>query len=157
MCSIEALLSNAIKQVYRSQLPTFFSSTLHLYDKMPSPFPENNSQLTDSSGIMTVGKRVRCAEMGGDNWAPQSHCDGRRLQSILFLTAPWQVHRVNWHACWSVEGKIGKEGQGNRIALLGSKEEKLPDHAAQAPLSCPFNRCRQKGLSLGFAVFGSSH
>lgn len=59
MCSTEAPLCNAIKQVYRSQLPTFFSPTFHLCDKMPSPHSENNSPLTDSSGIMTVGKRVR--------------------------------------------------------------------------------------------------
>lgn len=59
MCSTEAPLCNAIKQVYRPPLPTFFSSTFHLYDKMPSPWSEHNSLPADSSRITTVGKRLR--------------------------------------------------------------------------------------------------
>lgn len=87
MCSSEAPLCNAIKQVYRPPLPTFFFPTFHLYDKMPSPWSENNSLLADSSRITTVGKRVRWEGMGGNNWSPQSHHGSHRLQSILSLLA----------------------------------------------------------------------
>lgn len=86
MCSTEAPLCNAIKQVYRPPLPTFFFPTFHLYDKMPSPWSDHNSRPADSSRITTVGKRVRWERMGGNNWAPQSHHGSRRLQSILSLT-----------------------------------------------------------------------
>ncbi len=85
MCSTEAPFCNAIKQVYRPPLPTFFFPTFHLYDKMPSPWSEHNSPPADSSRITTVGKRVRWEGMGGNNWAPQSHHGGHRLQSILTL------------------------------------------------------------------------
>ena len=53
MCSAEAPLWNAIKQFYRPPLPTFFFSTFHLYDKMPSPRSEHISPPTDSSRIMS--------------------------------------------------------------------------------------------------------
>lgn len=86
MCSTEAPLCNAIKQVYRPPLPTFFFPTFHLYDKMPSRWSEHNSLPTDSSRITTVGKRVRWDRMGGDNWGPQSHHGSRRLQSVLSYT-----------------------------------------------------------------------
>lgn len=86
MCSIEAPLRNALKQVYRPPLPTFFSPTFHLFDKMPSPSSQHNSLPADSFRITTVWKRVRWERMGGKNWAPQSHHGSRRLQSILSLT-----------------------------------------------------------------------
>lgn len=120
MCSTEAPLCDAIKQVYRPQLPTFFSTTFHLYDKMPSPCPENKSPLADSSGIMTVGKQARCAEMEGDNYGLLkvivTVVDYRVSFSSQFL---WQAHGVNQHACWSVVGKMRKEGRWDRIALPG--------------------------------------
>lgn len=152
MCSTEAPLCNAIKQVYRSQLPTFFSPTFHLCDKMPSPCSENNSPLTDSSRIMIMGKRVRWEGMGGNNLAPQSHHAGCRLPSILSVTLPGRrtACSMQRRACWLVVGKMSKKGWQDRILRPGPWEEKPPDPtaagAAQAPLTIPLNRWMQEGL-----------
>lgn len=133
MCSTEAPLCNAIKQVYRSQLPTFFSPTFHLCDKMPSPRSENNSPLTDSSGIMTVGKRVRWEGMGGNNLAPQSHHAGCRLPSILSLTLPGRrtaCRSVHADQLWERWGR--KDGRTDSCSLgLGKKSHLIPQLPVQ--------------------------
>lgn len=121
MCSTEAPRCNAIKQVYRPPLPTFFFPTFHLYDKMPSPRSEHNSPPADSSRITTVGKRARWEGMGGNNWAPQSHHGSRRLQSILSLTllgrrtACNSVHADQlWERGGRKDGRTGSYGLGPR-------------------------------------------
>lgn len=133
MCSTEAPLCNAIKQVYRSQLPTFFSPTFHLCDKMPSPRSENNSPLTDSSRIMTVGKRVRWEGMGGNNLAPQSHHAGCRLPSILSLTLPGRrtaCSSVHADQLWERWGR--KDGRTDSCSLgLRKKSHLIPQLPVQ--------------------------
>jgi len=139
MCSMEAPLCDAVKHIYRSLLPTFFSPTFHLYDKMPAPCSVNNSLLTDSSRIMTVGKRVRWAGTGGDNWAPQSHHDSCRLHSILSLTLsgrPTCAKACMLMSCRKDEG--GRTvGQDHIALVLGRKATWSLAVADQAPLTSP--------------------
>lgn len=145
MCSVEAPLCNAIKQVYRPLLPTFFFTTFHLYDKMPSPWSEHNSLPTDSSRITTVGKRVRWEGMGGNIQAPQSHHGSHRLQSILSLTllgrqtACNRVHADQLWERWG-RGRTGSDGPSH-----GKKRHLIPQ--LLAPLTLPLNRWRQEGLA----------
>lgn len=157
MCSTEAPGCNAIKQVYRPPLPTFFFLTFHLYDKMPSPWSEHNSLPADSSRITTVRKRVRWEGMGGSNEAPQSHHGSRRLQSILSLTLLGR--RTQQRACWSAVGGMRGKGRQDRIVWPGPREGMPPDPAAQAPRTLPLNRWRQEGLAwaewYGWSVRGS--
>lgn len=131
MCSVEAALCNAIKQVYRPPLPTFFFPTFHLHDKMPSAWSEHNSLPTDSSRIMTVGKRVRWEGMGGNNWAPQSHHGSCRLQSILSLTLLGRrtaCNRLHADQLWERERDEGGRtaGKGSYGPGPGKKSHLMP-------------------------------
>lgn len=149
MCSKEAALCNAIKQVYRPPLATFFFPAFHHMTKCPLSGQSITLYPLTAPGLRLWGRgwgeRVRKVKTGLLK-VIMAVVDYRVSSPSLFLAGGQRATECMLISCGREKG--GKmAGQDHMAWALGRKATWSNSYwaTAQTPLTLPLNRWRQEG------------